>query len=204
MSDQASEAPAALTPRLVFDDTEIPAFLLKDHERRKIRAAVEDYSDTRTIAIVEPEAPAAMADPVDESFELPEETEAVEAPAETTAPVGEVVTRDEDPGSHDANGNLDDMSVEDLQRQQEEIDRRIKEKREAEKQSVIDQIVSVVNTYKIPVDELVERLGGLKIKRKGVKATPKYKDPATGAIWTGRGKEPAWIRGKDRKPFLIK
>lgn len=199
MSDQASEAPAALTPRLVFDDTEIPAFLLKDHERRKIRAAVEDYSDTRTIAIVEPEAPAAMADPVDESFELPEETEAVEAPAETIAPMDVEVT----PGSGD-NGNLDDMSVEDLQRQQEEIDRRIKEKREAEKQSVIDQIVSVVNTYKIPVDELVERLGGLKIKRKGVKATPKYKDPATGAIWTGRGKEPAWIRGKDRKPFLIK
>lgn len=199
MSDQASEAPAALTPRLVFDDTEIPAFLLKDHERRKIRAAVEDYSDTRTIAIVEPEAPTSVSDPVDESFELPEETEAFEAPAETTAPMDVEVT----PGSGD-NGNLDDMSVEDLQRQQEEIDRRIKEKREAEKQSVIDQIVSVVNTYKIPVDELVERLGGLKIKRKGVKATPKYKDPATGAIWTGRGKEPAWIRGKDRKPFLIK
>ncbi len=32
---------------------------------------------------------------------------------------------------------------------------------------------------------------------------PKYRDPATGATWTGRGKPPNWINGKDRAPFLI-
>lgn len=31
----------------------------------------------------------------------------------------------------------------------------------------------------------------------------KYRDPATGATWTGRGKPPNWINGKDRAPFLI-
>ena len=31
----------------------------------------------------------------------------------------------------------------------------------------------------------------------------KYRDPATGATWTGRGKPPNWINGKDRTPFLI-
>ncbi|MBK0114035.1 MULTISPECIES: H-NS histone family protein [unclassified Delftia] len=31
----------------------------------------------------------------------------------------------------------------------------------------------------------------------------KYKDPATGATWTGRGKPPAWIVGQDRNDFLI-
>nr|WP_291585911.1 H-NS family nucleoid-associated regulatory protein [Comamonas sp. UBA7528] len=31
----------------------------------------------------------------------------------------------------------------------------------------------------------------------------KYHDPATGATWTGRGKEPVWIRGQDRDAFLI-
>jgi len=99
--------------------------------------------------------------------------------------------------------DLDDLSVEELQRQQEEIDRKIQAKKEAEKKAVIDQIVKVVNTYHIPVAELVEALGGLKVKRKGVKAKPKYQDPASGMIWSGRGKEPAWIRGKDRKKFLI-
>lgn len=32
---------------------------------------------------------------------------------------------------------------------------------------------------------------------------PKYRDPDTGATWTGRGKPPNWINGKDRESFLI-
>lgn len=33
---------------------------------------------------------------------------------------------------------------------------------------------------------------------------PKYRDPATGATWSGRGRAPAWLAGaKDRKAFLI-
>jgi DNA-binding protein H-NS len=99
--------------------------------------------------------------------------------------------------------DLDDVTVEDLKRQQEELDRRIRQKQEAEKRNVIKQIVDVVNQYNIPVPELVDALGGMKIKRKGVKAIPKYQDPVTGAIWTGRGKEPTWIRGQDRDQFLI-
>ena len=31
----------------------------------------------------------------------------------------------------------------------------------------------------------------------------KYRDPVTGATWTGRGKNPNWILGKDRSTFLI-
>lgn len=33
--------------------------------------------------------------------------------------------------------------------------------------------------------------------------TAKYLDEKTGATWTGRGKPPAWIRGKNRDDFLI-
>ncbi len=32
---------------------------------------------------------------------------------------------------------------------------------------------------------------------------PKYKDPISGATWTGRGKAPKWIEGKDRSQFTI-
>ena len=31
----------------------------------------------------------------------------------------------------------------------------------------------------------------------------KYRDPATGATWTGRGREPKWIEGKDRAGYLV-
>lgn len=30
---------------------------------------------------------------------------------------------------------------------------------------------------------------------------PLYRDPATGATWSGRGTEPAWIKGRDREAF---
>lgn len=32
---------------------------------------------------------------------------------------------------------------------------------------------------------------------------PRYRDPATGATWSGRGHAPAWIAGKDKRLFLI-
>ena len=99
--------------------------------------------------------------------------------------------------------SLDQMSVQELEQQQAEIDRKIREKKEAEKKAVIEQIVTVVHTYDIPIDELVDALGGLKIKRQGMKAVQKYRDPVTGVTWSGRGKEPTWIRGKDRRKFMI-
>lgn len=40
-------------------------------------------------------------------------------------------------------------------------------------------------------------------KAKGSVGVLKYRDPGTGATWTGRGKPPNWIIGKDRTPFLI-
>lgn len=32
----------------------------------------------------------------------------------------------------------------------------------------------------------------------------KYRDPATGSEWTGRGRAPLWLAGKDKEQFLIK
>jgi DNA-binding protein H-NS len=35
------------------------------------------------------------------------------------------------------------------------------------------------------------------------KVAPKYRDPATGETWTGRGKAPKWIEGKNRSSYAI-
>ncbi|EPD35077.1 hypothetical protein HMPREF9701_05456 [Delftia acidovorans CCUG 274B] len=32
---------------------------------------------------------------------------------------------------------------------------------------------------------------------------PKFRNPDTGATWTGHGRAPGWIAGKDRAPFQI-
>lgn len=94
-------------------------------------------------------------------------------------------------------------SVEEMQSERDRLDAEIKARTDAEKAAVIEQIKTVVQSYGITPDELVEALGGLRSKRKGVKAKTKYKDPVSGALWSGRGKAPAWIKGKDYTPFLI-
>jgi len=33
---------------------------------------------------------------------------------------------------------------------------------------------------------------------------PKYKDPKSGQTWTGRGRAPRWLEGRDKNQFLIK
>ncbi|WP_080441478.1 H-NS family nucleoid-associated regulatory protein [Burkholderia ubonensis] len=41
------------------------------------------------------------------------------------------------------------------------------------------------------------------ILRRATKRRPRYFDPVSGATWSGAGREPEWIRDKDRKQFEI-
>ena len=50
--------------------------------------------------------------------------------------------------------------------------------------------------------------GGSGKKKRRAKPAPKYRDPITGATWTGRGMHPRWMRaaiqaGKSPDDFLI-
>lgn len=187
MNNKHLEVVPEQTPRLVFDsekndipDTHVPQFLLQG--KKKTSPSVE-LSDKAPIQ--EPEDKTPISE-VTSGAAVVEDTDTPNVDTQAAGPI-----------------DIDKLTVEELQRHQEEIDQKIREKQEAQKQAVIQQIVDVVNTFHIPVDELVDALGGLHIKRKGTKAIQKYQDPETGATWSGRGKEPNWIRGKDREQFLV-
>ena len=180
------------------------------------------YADDAEVSM-QVEEVAAVAEPEEDALYEPEEaagepeaedvTETEEAPeaepveeTEAAAPEdAEQIDTDPDVGieAPAATFGKDAKSVEELQAEREKLDAEIKAKQDAQKASVIAQIKTVVDTYSIPVDELVEALGGLKSKRKGIKAKQKFRDPASGATWSGRGKEPAWIKGQNREDFLI-
>lgn len=53
----------------------------------------------------------------------------------------------------------------------------------------------------LSASDLFSRKAG--VKGAGGKVAPKYRNPATGETWTGRGKAPKWIEGKDRSGYLI-
>lgn len=105
-------------------------------------------------------------------------------------------------GKQEGLPDLDAMTLGRLQSYMAEVRRMFQEKSKANRRAIINQIVEVVNDHDIPVDELVDALGGL--KRKLGPAARKYRDPVSGATWSGRGKEPIWLRGKDRTKFQIR
>ncbi|WP_080441452.1 H-NS family nucleoid-associated regulatory protein [Burkholderia ubonensis] len=76
------------------------------------------------------------------------------------------------------------------------------EARQAELETVLEQVRNIVQEYSLTAEQIF----GRKRARAGngsQPATPKYQDPKTGKTWSGRGREPSWIKGKKRERFLI-
>lgn len=91
-----------------------------------------------------------------------------------------------------------------LLQQQELLALKIEEARKSEITEAVSKVRALVDEYGLTAQDVFPsgRRAG-KSTRVGAKVPPKYRDPATGLTWTGRGKAPKWIDGKDRTPFLI-
>ncbi|MFW2270607.1 H-NS family nucleoid-associated regulatory protein [Burkholderia orbicola] len=71
----------------------------------------------------------------------------------------------------------------------------------AEFRAVVEDIRAKVTEYGISEKDIFSRQRGRTLKA-AVEA--KYRDPKTGATWSGRGRAPAWIKdAKNRDRFLI-
>ncbi|AOK45334.1 H-NS family nucleoid-associated regulatory protein [Burkholderia vietnamiensis] len=76
--------------------------------------------------------------------------------------------------------------------------------RVAEFQAVIDDIRSKVAEYGITEKDIFGTRRSRSAKQANVPVEAKYRDPKTGATWSGRGRAPAWITDvKNRNRFLI-
>lgn len=87
-----------------------------------------------------------------------------------------------------------------LLQQRESLEQRIREMRQRELQGAIDQARAVVAEFGLTTDDV---FGKKRTSLAGTKVGAKYRDPASGATWTGRGKPPRWIAGQERDQFLI-
>jgi DNA-binding protein H-NS len=86
-----------------------------------------------------------------------------------------------------------------LRAQQEALDKQLAEAKDRETQHVLREIVQKMREYGITLNELMGRKPGVQVDEPAAK----YRDPDTGATWSGRGRAPAWIVGKDRDAFLV-
>ncbi len=79
------------------------------------------------------------------------------------------------------------------------LDAEIAKAKKNEATAALHRVQELVNEFGLTSQQVFPLLPA-KSKKQGV---AKYKDSATGATWTGRGKPPAWIVGQDRNEFLI-
>lgn len=97
------------------------------------------------------------------------------------------------------------QSLKDLLAQREALEKAILEARKSEISAAVAKVREIVAQYGLTAQDVFPSRTGKAGAGKGTgnKVAAKYRDPATGQTWTGRGKAPKWIEGKDRTQFLI-
>lgn len=93
-------------------------------------------------------------------------------------------------------------SYKELQSEIKLLQEQAEKARQAEVAIVIAEIKQKMHEFGITADDLAEE-HKKKTKRSQI-VQPKYRDPVSGEVWSGRGKAPKWIADKDRNQFLIK
>lgn len=110
---------------------------------------------------------------------------------------------------------IENMSVEELQSHQAQIlaqheayEKRIAELRKVERDSDLQTVLKLVGKHQFTAKDVpLHSPGGKAGKPKGegtpALAVPKYKNPETGETWSGKGRTPAWLEGKNKDDFLV-
>ncbi|MDR5856893.1 H-NS histone family protein [Caballeronia sp. LZ062] len=91
--------------------------------------------------------------------------------------------------------------VAELMAQRESLEKELAEARRKEERLALIEIVEKMRQYGITLNELMGRKTGTQSAVPDVAI--KYRDPASGATWSGRGRAPQWLAGKDRDAFLV-
>lgn len=75
--------------------------------------------------------------------------------------------------------------------------------RKNEMSAAKEKISAIMRDYGLTLADL----GGVDKSKSTKSRAPvpnKYRDDATGQTWTGRGRSPKWLEGKDKAQYLIK
>lgn len=75
--------------------------------------------------------------------------------------------------------------------------------RKDEINDAIKKIKDLMQQHGVTVDDLASGSRAKPSKAKGSVAA-QFKNPETGETWTGRGRVPRWLVGKDKESFRIK
>lgn len=96
-------------------------------------------------------------------------------------------------------------TYQELKAQMAELQAQTEAARQAEFQAVLEEIRAKVAEYGITEWDIFGNRRGARTSRSSGSTPAKYRDPKSGATWSGRGRAPNWIKdAKNRNRFLIK
>lgn len=93
-------------------------------------------------------------------------------------------------------------SLQELIQQRDALEHKINEARKQALSAAIAQARALVAEHGLTAQDVFPAGRSAKASNTA-KVAPKYRDPASGKTWTGRGKPPKWIEGQDRGRFAI-
>ncbi len=94
-------------------------------------------------------------------------------------------------------------SYKELLAHREALDQKIAEARQSELSEAISRVRGMIQEFGLTQEDVFAKPGRKTSATAGTKVAARYRDPATGSTWTGRGKPPKWIAGQDREKFAI-
>jgi DNA-binding protein H-NS len=92
------------------------------------------------------------------------------------------------------------LNYRDLLAKAEELDRQIASARSVEAGAALADIKAKIAEFGFTVDDVFSTK---KTRKQRARTGPTYRDPDSGATWSGMGREPGWIKGKDRAAFVV-
>ncbi len=89
-------------------------------------------------------------------------------------------------------------TLQELLAQKDALEQQIAQIKKLQREDALRDARSLVETYGLTSDELFG-----KRKTAGQPAAAKYRNPESGETWSGRGRTPRWLDGKNREDFAI-
>ncbi len=91
-------------------------------------------------------------------------------------------------------------SFKEIQAQIEQLQQQAAAQRENELAGAVQQIRDLMQEYGITVEDLQPSRKKGTAKKAG---TVQFRHPETGDTWSGRGRMPHWLQGKDKEQFRV-
>lgn len=89
----------------------------------------------------------------------------------------------------------------DYKKQIADLQTQAEEARKAEIANAREKIATIMREHGLSLSDLAGQATVARKLRKPVEI--KYRNEATGDAWTGRGRAPKWLEGKDKSAYLV-